>query len=116
MCPRSTVFASYWPSSLYWSNPAIVGLKRSSRIYLDTIALKFVSVIFWKKLYHVRIVLASSISMFQLGKTFKRSSMHSLKTSLFNIRTPPPLYFYFVLHYFHSIIYQIYFQTMSPVL
>src|SRR5699024_3569587 len=86
MSPKSTVFASYCPSSLNWSNPAMVGLKRSSRIYRATIALKFVSVIFWKKLYHVRIVLASSISMFQLGKTFKRSSIPSVNTSLSNIR------------------------------
>src|SRR5699024_7657675 len=93
MSPKSTVFASYCPSSL-----------------------KFISVIFWKKLYHVRIVRTSSMSIFQLGNTFKRSSMPSLKTSLFNIRTPPPLYFYFVLHYFHSSTYQIYCQTMSPVL
>src|SRR5699024_1313149 len=82
MSPKSTVFASYCPSSLNWSNPAMVGLKRSSRIYRATIALKFVSVIFWKKLYHVRIVLVSSIAIFQLGKTFKRSSMPSVNTSL----------------------------------
>src|SRR5699024_2763300 len=116
MCPRSTVFASYWPSSLYWSNPAIVGLNRSSRIYRDTIALKFISVILWKQLYHVRIVRTSSLSILQLGHTFQRSTIPSLIPVLSTIRPPPPLYFYFVLHYFHSSTYQIYCQTMSPVL
>src|SRR5699024_3109790 len=72
--PRSTVFASYCPSSLNWSNPAMVGLKRSSRIYRATIALKFVSVIFWKKLYHVRIVRTSSMSIFQLGRSEEHTS------------------------------------------